>query len=67
MLSRSFIAVLVITLGLPFLIFLALVNSAAGISTSVFTSTLTIAVLSVFVVLMIFEIKRLAELPPDEH
>jgi len=67
MLSRSLIAVLAITLGLPFLILLTLVSAATGVSSSVFTSALTIMILSLFLILMIFEIKRIADLPPDPH
>jgi hypothetical protein len=67
MLSRSLIAVLAITIGLPFLILLGLVFSGSGASTGIFTSVLTIAVLSMFLMLMIFEIKRIADLPPDAH
>lgn len=67
MLSRPVIAVLAITLGLPFLILLALVSSGSGASTSIFTSALALAVFSVFLILMIFEIKRIAEQPPEGH
>jgi hypothetical protein len=67
MLPRPLIAVLAITLGLPFLILLALVSSASGVSASAFTTSLTIAVLSLFLVLMVAEIKRIADQPPDQH
>jgi len=67
MLPRPIIAVLAITLGVPFLILAALVYADSGISPSILTSALTIAVLSVFLILMIFEIKRIADLPPDSH
>lgn len=65
--SHLMIAVLAITIGLPFLILLAIVSSGAGVSSGVFTSALTIAILSTFVVLMIFEIKRIADQPPEGH
>ena len=42
--SRSFLAVLAIAVGLPFLILLALVNSASGVSSSVFTSALGLVI-----------------------
>ena len=62
-----FLAVLAIAVGLPFLILLALVSSASGVSASVFTSAIGLVVMSVFLMLVIFEIKRLADLPPDAH
>ncbi|MEE1612207.1 hypothetical protein [Microvirga sp. CF3016] len=65
--SRSFIAVLGIALGLPFLILLALVSSASGVSLSVFTSAVGLVIMSVFLMLVVFEIKRIADLPPDAH
>jgi hypothetical protein len=64
---RSILAVLAIALGLPFLILLALVSSASGASASVFTSALGIMLMSAFLILAIFEIKRVAELPTDTH
>lgn len=67
MLSRSFIAVLAISLGLPFLILLALVSSGSGVSSKALTSVLNIFVLSAFVTLMIFEIKRIVDQPTDHH
>ena len=67
MLPRSFIAVLAIALGLPFLILLALVSSGSGVSPKALTSVLNILVLSSFVILMIFEIKRLVDQPTDGH
>ena len=65
--SRTIIGILALTLGLPFLILLAIVSSASGASASVFTSALTIMVISVFLMLVIFEIKRIADLPPDSY
>ncbi|QRM29247.1 hypothetical protein [Microvirga sp. VF16] len=65
--SRSFLAVLAIALGLPFLILLALVSSASGVSPSVFTHALTLVIVSVFLMLVVFEIKRIVDLPPDAH
>jgi hypothetical protein len=65
--SRSFIAVLGIALGFPFLILLALVSSASGVSASVFTTALGLVIMSVFLMLVVFEIKRIADLPPDAH
>jgi hypothetical protein len=67
MLPRSFIAVLAISLGIPILILLALVSSGSGVSPRAFTSVLNIMVLSAFVTLMIFEIKRIADQPSDGH
>ena len=65
--SRPLFAVLAIALGLPFLILLALVSSATGVSASVFTSAVGILVMSVSLMLVIYEIKRIADLPPDAH
>ena len=65
--SRSVLAVLSIALGLPFLILLALVSSASGVSPSVFTSAVGLVILSVFLMLVVYEIKRSGELPPDAH
>ncbi|MBQ0824568.1 hypothetical protein HPT29_023560 [Microvirga terrae] len=65
--SRSFVAVLSIALGLPFLILLALVSSASGVSASVLTNALGLVVMSVVLMLVVFEIKRIADLPPDAH
>lgn len=65
--SRSFLAVLAIAVGLPFLILLALVSSASGVSSSVFTSALGLVIGSVFLMLVVFEIKRIVDLPPDTH
>ena len=65
--SRPLFAVLAIALGLPFLILLALVSSASGVSASVFTSAVGIVVMSVSLMLVIYEIKRIADLPPDAH
>ena len=65
MLSRPLIAVLAIVLGLPFLILLALVSSSTGVSSSVLTSALEIVAASVFLMLAVFEIKRIADLPQD--
>jgi hypothetical protein len=67
MLPRSFIAVLAISLGIPFLILLALVSSGSGVSSKAITSVLNITVLSAFLTLMIFEIKRIADQPSDGH
>ncbi|MBD2748514.1 hypothetical protein IC232_17610 [Microvirga sp. BT688] len=64
---RSFFTVLAITLGLPFLILLAIVSSASGVSASVLTSTLGLMIMSVFLMLAVYEIKRIADLPPDAH
>jgi hypothetical protein len=64
---RSFFAVLAITLGLPFLILLAIVSSASGVSASVLTSALGLMIMSVFLMLLVYEIKRIADLPPDAH
>jgi hypothetical protein len=65
--SPSFLAVLAIALGLPFLILLALVSSTSGVSASVFTNALGLVVMSVFLMLVVYEIKRIADLPPDAH
>ncbi len=64
---RLLIVILAITLGLPFLMLLAIVSSGSGVHSVVFTNALTIAVLSAFLALMISEIKRVAELPPEKH
>jgi hypothetical protein len=65
--SRPVLAVLSIALGLPFLILLALVSSASGVSASVFTNALGLVIISVFLMLVVFEIKRIVDLPPDTH
>ena len=65
--SRSVIAVFAIALGLPFLILLALVSSASGVSPSVFTHALGLMIVSIFVMLVVYEIKRIVDLPPDLH
>ena len=65
--SRSFVAVLSIALGLPFLILLALVSSASGVSASVLTNALGLVIMSVVLMLVVFEIKWIADLPPDAH
>ena len=65
--SRSVLAVLSIAVGLPFLILLALVSSASGVSSSVFTSAVGLVILSVFLMLVVYEIKRIVDLPPDAH
>jgi hypothetical protein len=65
--SRSFIAVVAIALGLPFLILLALVSSASGVSMSVFTHALGLVITSIFLMLVVYEIKRIVDLPPDLH
>jgi len=63
--SRPVLAVLGIALGLPFLILLALVSTTSGVSPSVFTTTLGLVIISVFLMLVVFEIKRIVDLPPD--
>jgi hypothetical protein len=66
--SRSVLAVLSIALGLPFLILLALVSSASGgVSMSVFTNAVGLVIMSVFLMLVVYEIKRIVDLPPDAH
>jgi hypothetical protein len=67
MLTPPIIAMLVITLGLPFLILLALVALTPAVSDSILTNVLFITVLSTFGILMVYEIKRVADQPPDEH
>jgi hypothetical protein len=63
----SFLAVLAIALGLPFLILLAIVSAGSGVSASVFTTALGLVVMSVVLMLVVYEIKRIADLPPDAH
>jgi hypothetical protein len=65
MVPHLLIAVVAITVGLPFLILLAVVSSSSGVSTSVLTNALGIMVFSICLTLVIFEIKRIADLPPD--
>jgi hypothetical protein len=67
MLSRPIVAVLAITLGLPFLILFAVVSSAAGAEVHIFTTVLKGTVFGTFLILMIFEIKRLVDQSPDGH
>ena len=64
---RPFLAVLAIALGLPFLILLAIVSSSSGVSASVFTNALGLVVMSTVLILVVYEIKRIADLPPDVH
>jgi len=64
---RSFLAVLAIALGLPFLLLLAIVSSASGVSASVLTNALGLVVMSIVLMLAVYEIKRIADLPPDAH
>lgn len=64
---RSFLAVLAIVLGLPFLLLLAIVSSASGVSASVLTNALGLVVMSIVLMLAVYEIKRIADLPPDAH
>jgi len=63
----SVLAVLAIALGLPFLILLAIVSTGSGVSASVFTTALGLVVTSVVLMLVVYEIKRIADLPPDAH
>jgi hypothetical protein len=63
----SVLAVLAIALGLPFLILLAIVSVGSGVSASVFTTALGLVVTSVVLMLVVYEIKRIADLPPDAH
>ena len=63
----SLLAVLAIALGLPFLVLLAIVSAGSGVSTSVFTSALGLVVMSIVLMLVVYEIKRIADLPPDAH
>jgi hypothetical protein len=65
--SRSFLAVIAIALGLPFLILLAIVSSSSGVSASVLTNALGLVVMSTVLMLVVYEIKRIADLPPDVH
>ncbi|MBA1155616.1 hypothetical protein [Microvirga mediterraneensis] len=65
--SRSVLAVLSLAVGLPFLILLALVSSTSGVSPSVFTSAVGLVIMSVFLMLVVYEIKRIVDLPPDSH
>jgi hypothetical protein len=67
MLPRLIIAVVAITLGLPFLVMFAVVSSAAGSKVRIFTTVLQGTVFRTFLILMIFEIKRLADQPSDNH
>lgn len=67
MLPRPFVAVMALTLGIPFLVLLAIVSADSGVSSSVFTSALSLTVFSVFLILMIYEIKRIADQPPEGH
>jgi hypothetical protein len=44
-----------------------MIYSAAGVSISVFNSALAIIILATFIVLMLFEIRRIADLPPGSY
>ena len=61
------VIVIGITLGVPLVLLLAIVALTPGISSSLLTAVLSLAVFSIFGTLMIYEIKRLAEQqPPNE-
>ena len=59
---RLLIAVLAITVGIPFLLFFAMVTSH-GIDPSIIGMILGGAILATFIILMVFEIRRLADQP----
>ncbi len=61
------VAIAAITLGLPFLILFAIVHSASGVSPSVLSTLIGAMILSTFLVLMVFEIRRIANLPRDSE
>ena len=63
----SLLAVLAIAVGLSFLILLAIVSAGSGVSASVFTTALGLVVMSIVLMLVVYEIKRIADLPPDAH
>jgi hypothetical protein len=67
MLPRPIIALLALTIGLPFLVLFAVVSSAAGAEVQIFSTVLQGTVLGTFLILMIFEIKRLVDQSPDGH
>ena len=61
------VIVIGITLGVPLVLLLAIVALTPGISSSLLTAVLSLAVFSIFGTLMIYEIKRLVEQqPPNE-
>lgn len=67
MLPRSVIALVALALGIPFLILFAVIASNPGISSSVFSNIIGTAIVMTFVILVVFEIKRIADQPSDPH
>ena len=67
MLPRPIVAGLVIALGLPVLVLFAIVFLTSGVSSAIFSNIVTAAVIMSFVILMVFEIRRLADQSSDAH
>jgi len=64
---RTIIGLIALALGLPFLVLIALTASNPGIHSGFLGSILGGSILMTFVVLLIFEIKRLADESSDTH
>jgi hypothetical protein len=56
-----------ITLGIPALLLIPLIGMNPGVQEGTFTTVLGFLLLSAFVTAAVFEIKRLADQPSDEH
>jgi hypothetical protein len=67
MLPGPVIAALVVALGTPFLLLLAIVSFSPGVSAEIFTHIVGGAIVATFLVLMGAEIKRIADQPTDAH
>ncbi len=64
--SRTFVALLVLTLGVPTLAFVAAM-AAAGANPALITTGVTFFVVLTAVIAMVFEIKRLADQDAGAH
>jgi hypothetical protein len=67
MLSRPVITMIAIALGLPFLILFVITASNPNISSGIVSIIVGGSIIMSFVVMFIFEIKRLADQPSDPH
>jgi hypothetical protein len=56
-----------VTLGIPALLLIPLVGMNPGVQDGTFVTVLSFLVLSAFITAAVFEVKRLADQPSDEH
>jgi hypothetical protein len=56
-----------ITLGIPALLLIPLVGMNPSVQDGTFATVLSFLVLSAFITAAVFEVKRLADQPSDEH